>query len=121
MTERILQAADLSIRRGCGFGLIAVATTMVGLASDMALATSGAAIMLALMGAILALKGFRAPQRSYRTTEVWLLIDRRHDLPEGEAQAVIGRILRERYFWHAGWAATIAAGLWLLSVVLRLL
>ena len=121
MTARIHQAADLSIRRGCGFGLIAVATTMVGLASDMALATSGAAIMLALMGAILALKGFRAPHRSYRTTELWLLIDRRHELPEDAAQAVIGGILRDRYFWHAGWAAVIAAGMWLLSVALRLL
>lgn len=120
MTARIHQAADLSIRRGCGFGLIAVATTMVGLASDMALATSGAAVMLALMGAILTLKGFRAPQRGYRTTELWLLLERDHGLPEAEAQAVIGRILRARYFWHAQWAGGIAAALWMLSLTLRL-
>ncbi len=121
MDQRIRALADLSIRRGCGFGLIAVATAMVGLGHDAALATSGGAIMVGLMGAVLALKAFRAPRRSYRKTELWLLLERDHGLPEASAQPVIGRILRERYYWHAQWAAVMAAGLWALSVVLRLL
>ena len=120
MEDRIRQLADISIRRGCGFGLLAVATAMVGMAHDIALAAYGGAVMVALMGAILMLKGFRAPQRGYRSTELWLLLERRHGLPEGEAQAVIGGILRERYYWHAQWAGGIAAGLWLLSLGLRL-
>jgi|JI10StandDraft_1071094.scaffolds.fasta_scaffold153515_2 hypothetical protein len=121
MEDRIRQCADISIRRGCGFGLLAVSTAMVGVAHDVALAAYGGSIMVALMAAVLALKGFRAPQRRYHTTELWLLLERRHDLPEGRAQAVIGGILRDRYYWHAQWAAGIAAALWLLSVSLRLL
>lgn len=120
MEARIRECADLSIRRGCGFGLLAVATAMVGVAHDVALAAYGGAIMVALMGAILLLKGLRAPRRGYRTTELWLLLEREHGLPESDAQAVIGRILRDRYYWHAQWAGGIAAALWVLSITLRL-
>ena len=120
MQDRIRQSADISIRRGCGFGLLAVSTAMVGVAHDMALAAYGGAVMLALMGAILGLKGLRAPYRSYRTTELWLLLDRNHGLPEASAQPVIGGILRDRYYWHARWTAALSLGLWLLSLLLRL-
>ena len=121
MEDRIRRLADLSIRRGCGFGLLAVSTAMVGVAHDAALAAYGGAVMVALMGAVLVLKGFRAPGRLYRKTELWLLLDREHGLPEAKAQAVIGGILRDRYYWHARWAATIALALWLLSLGLRFL
>ncbi|BBK29702.1 hypothetical protein EDC65_5347 [Stella humosa] len=94
---------------------------MVGVGHDIALAAYGGAIMLALMGTILALKGFQAPRRRYRTTELWLLLDRDHGLPEASAQAVIGATLRERYYWHARWAAGISLGLWLLSLLLRMI
>ena len=53
MVERIRALADVSIRRGCGFGLIAIATAMVGVGHDIALAAYGGSIMVALMGAML--------------------------------------------------------------------
>ncbi|MGE0714220.1 MAG: hypothetical protein AB7P02_02155 [Alphaproteobacteria bacterium] len=118
--DQIRQLADLSIRRGCGFGMLAVATAMVGVADDVALASYGGAIMMALMAAILFLKGLRAPQRRYRSTELWLLLDKRHGLPEERAQAVIGGILRERYFLHARVATAVAAFLWIVSLLVRL-
>lgn len=120
MVERISTLADVSIRRGCGFGLIAVATAMVGVGHDIALAAYGGSIMVALMGAILLLKGYRAPKRRYKTTELWLLLERDHGLPEARAQEVIGGILRERYYWHARRAAVVAGVLWGLSLVIRL-
>jgi hypothetical protein len=119
MVERIRALADVSIRRGCGFGLIAIATAMVGVGHDIALAAYGGSIMVALMGAILVAKGISATRRSYKRTELWLLLDRDHGLPEARAQAVIGAILRERYYWHARRAAAVAGVLWSISLVLR--
>jgi hypothetical protein len=118
--ERVRYFADLSIRRGCSFGLLAIATAVVGMASDMKLASKAAAIGMSLMAAILLLKALRAPTRSYKRTEVWVMLDKRHDFPEPRAQQVFGNLLRERYMWHAEVAAVGAVVLWLLSFMLQL-
>jgi hypothetical protein len=118
--ERIRYFADLSIRRGCSFGLLAIATSVIGMASDMKLATRAAAIWMSLMAAILLLKALQAPKRSYKRTELWILIEKRHEFPEQRAQQVFGNILRDRYVWHAEVAAIGAVLLWLLSFVLLL-
>ena len=117
--ERIKLYADLSIRRGCGFALLGIATFMVGMSSDAVLAFRSGAIMVSIVLATLLLKGMRAPTRSYKKTEVWILLDKRHDLPEPRAQQVFGTILRERYFWHAEVAALAALGLWIITFGLR--
>jgi hypothetical protein len=118
--ERLRYFADLSIRRGCSFGLLAIGTAVIGMASDMGLATRGAAIGMSLMAAILLLKAMQARTRSYKRTELWILIDKRHEFPETRAQQLFGNILRERYIWHAEVAAAGAALLWLLSFMLQL-
>jgi hypothetical protein len=117
--NRIRTYADLSIRRGCGFALLGIATFMVGMASDAVLAFRSGAIMVSLMMAILLLKGFRAPRRNYKTTEVWILMDKRHGLPESRAQQVFGSVLRDRYLWHAEIVALAALGLWIIAFGLR--
>lgn len=76
--ERLRYYADLSIRRGCSFGLLAIGTGVVGMASDMRLATKAAAIGMSLMVAILLLKAMQAPRRSYKRTELWILIEKKH-------------------------------------------
>jgi hypothetical protein len=119
--QRVQDCADQSIRRGCGFGFLAVATAMVGMSSEMALAMKMGAIGTSLMAAILVLKGLNAPRRNFKHTEVWILLDRRHNFPDGRAQAVIGNILRERYLWHATWVASAAVTLWLVSFLLNVL
>ena len=113
--DRIQQCADLSIRRGCGFGFLGISTSMVGMVSEMALAMKMGAIGTSLMVVILLLKGLRAPIRNYKHTELWILLDKQHDLPEPRAQQVIGNILRDRYLWHATWAALAATLLWFLA------
>lgn len=110
--ERIRYYADLSIRRGCGFGLLAIATAMVGMGHDILLAAKSGAIMLTVMWSVLVAKGLRAPAKSYRRTEVWILLDKRHDLPEYRAQEVFGYVMRERYLWHAQVVAVVALILW---------
>jgi hypothetical protein len=118
--ERIRHYADISIRRGCGFGFLAIATAMVGTSSEMLLSAKIGATSLTLMSMILVLKAVQAPGRSYKRTEVWIMLNHRHDLPEPRAQQVFGNILRERYLWHATVAASVALLLWLLTFSIRL-
>jgi hypothetical protein len=66
------------------------------------------------------LKAIQAPSRSYRRTEVWIMLNQRHELPEARAQQIFGNILHERYMWHATVAATLALALWLTTFVIRL-
>jgi hypothetical protein len=118
--DRIKYFADVSIRRACGFGLIAIATAAVGVSSDALLALKLAAICATAMVAILLAKAMQAPTRNYKRTEVWLLLDKRHDLPEARAQQVFGNILRDRYMWHATVTAGAAAFLWLATLAVAL-
>jgi hypothetical protein len=118
--EQIRHFADISIRRGCAFGFLAIMTTMVGTSSQMLLSAKIGATLLTLMSIILVLKAVQAPSRNYKRTEVWILLGHRHDLPEARAQQVFGSILRERYLWHATVAASIAMALWLLTLSIRL-
>lgn len=117
--DRIVYFTDVSIRRGCGFGFLAIATSMVGLYTDVVLALRTGAMGVTLMMLILLLKGLNAPSRSYRHTEVWLLLDKSHGLPEQRAQQVFGSILRERYYWHATMTGLAALFLWLLAFVVH--
>ncbi len=119
--ERIREYADISIRRACGFGFLAIATAMVGTCSEILLSAKIGATSLTLMSMILVLKAVQAPSRSYKRTEVWTMLDRRHDLPEMRAQQVFGDILRERYMWHATLAASMALLLWCATFAIRLL
>lgn len=121
MIERIRDCADVSIRRGCGFALIGIFSAVVGMAHEAIVAVRGAAVMVSLMAAILILRALRAPVRSYRRTETWILLDKRHDLPEPRAQGVIGSILQDRYLWHAQVTAAAALVLWLAVFALRAL
>lgn len=118
--DRIRYLADLSIRRACGFGLIAIATATVGMSSDAVLALKLAAICASAMVAILVVKGLQAPTRNYKRTEVWIMLEKRHDLPEERAQQVFGNILRDRYMWHATVTATAAGILWLATLAVTL-
>lgn len=118
--ERIREYADISIGRACGFGFLAVATAMIGTCSEVLLSAKIGATSLTLMSMILVLKAVQAPRRSYKRTEVWILLNRRHDLPETRAQQVFGDILRERYLWHATTAASLALLLWSITFAIRL-
>jgi hypothetical protein len=119
--ERVRHLADLSIRRGCGFGLIAIATAMTGMAGDIAMAVKGGAVMTTLMGAVLVIKAMRAPATNYRRTEVWIMLDKRIDgWPPHRLQQLIGGTLRERYLWHAEMTAMVAFALWTMALVIAL-
>ncbi len=119
--EQIRFFADLSIRRACGFGFLAIATASIACVWDMQIAVKMAATGVSFMAAILLWKAMEAPGKRYRRTEVFLLMNRTHDFPEARAQQVFGNILRERYLWHATVTAVAAAVLWLLMFLLMLI
>lgn len=112
--DRIRQFAELSVRRACGFAALAIGTLMVGLSADPMLALRGGAVSSTLLGTVLLFKALRARQTDYRRTELWILLDRRHDLPEAQAPQVISGVLSEVFMRYAEVSAWIAFLFWVL-------
>lgn len=116
----IERAAEQSVARGVGFGALAIALVVAGLAGFPLLALKSGAALALLMWAILRLKALQAPRRPYKHTEVWLLLDPRPNWPAPVVQQLIGTALKralERYAWFV---LAVAVGLWLASLALAL-
>ena len=118
--EEIRRSGEAVIQRALLFTTLAVVTTMIGFMAEPGRAFAVGAALTALAGAVLALKGLWAPRRPYRRTEVWLLLDRKVPLPEPQAQAVFGRILRQLYYGYAKLPLAVAVLLWVLGLIFRL-
>ena len=112
------RAAEQSVARGVGFGALAIALVVAGLAGYPQLALRSGAALALLMWAILRLKALRAPRRPYKRTEVWLLLDPRPAWPAEVAQRLIGEALRRTLERYARFVLVAAIGLWLASLVL---
>jgi hypothetical protein len=113
--------ADISIRRGCGFALIAVFTAMVGFSADPYIAVRLGAFMVTTAAVILLWRGQTAPRRNFRDTEVWLMVRALNDaprLPKERMQSLIGAALADSYFRHARIAAYIAVTMWAVALLM---
>lgn len=108
--------ADLSVKRGCAFALLAIVTVMTGLAGTPLLALKSGAILLTMMVAVLAFRAQIARNQSCRRTEVWIMLGQQRRPPEAMAQRVIGEALRDAYWRYAELAAAGALLLWLLAL-----
>ena len=106
--DDIRRYAELSVRRGCGFALMAVATAMVGFSSEPWIAVRVGAIFVLMGAVVLFWKGRTARLRNYRRTEVWLMIEDAPALPRDRLQDMIGGALSDVYFRHARLAAYMA-------------
>jgi multisubunit Na+/H+ antiporter MnhB subunit len=115
--DQIHRLAVLSVRRGCGFAGLAIATVMAGLMFDHALAFKSGAALTAIVAIVLLFRGIVAPRRNFRETEVWYLLPRDSRPPGDHGGRVINGILRDVYLQHAEWAAVIAVGLWLVPFI----
>jgi hypothetical protein len=115
--DRIRVLAELSVRRGCGFAALAICTIMFGLFATPLIAVRTGAVLTTLTAAVLFYKGQQALGRNYRHTELWIMLDRNHGLPESYAGRIINTVLRDVYLRHADGAALIALVLWSLVVV----
>lgn len=109
MSPEVRQAAYISTARGCGFVALGIVTLMIGFVyqPSMSLRIGGACFLIAAL--ILILKARRAPQRPFRDTEVWLLLDEQHRPNRAFAQTAIAHARAEALYHFAHMAATIAA------------
>lgn len=121
MTEpiehRVRSLAVQSVGRGCFFAALGIWCVMIGLIAEPLQAIKAGAILTMLVGCVLLLKAGRVTRVSYKQTEVWILLDRRIELSPQVAQRIITVTLREIYLKYAFYAATFAAGFWLMALV----
>ena len=118
--QRLQQAAEISVARGCGFAALAIFTFMVGFAGDIRLSLAVGGCMALLATFVLVIKALNTERTSYKRTEVWIMLEPEdRPLPE-VAQKVIGQALREVYLRFAIHAAKLALGLLAASFLIRL-
>ncbi len=106
--DDIRRYAELSVRRGCGFALMAIVTAMVGFSGEPWIAVRSGAMFVLIAALVLFWRGWTARRRNYRHTEVWLMIEDAPALPRDRLQAMIGGALADVYFAHARLAAYVA-------------
>lgn len=115
--ERIRAAARCSVSRGCTFAFLGITVFSISLIAWPWLAMKAEADLMTVGWLILLLRSRCARTADYRRTETWLILERRHGLPEAQAQPIIAGILAETYRHHADLAATLALLLWALCGV----
>lgn len=106
--EDIRRHAEVSVRRGCAFALMAIVTAMVGFSGAPWIAVRSGAVFVLIVAVVLCWRGSTARRRNYRHTEVWLMIEDAPALPRERLQTMIGGALAEVYFAHARVAACVA-------------
>lgn len=117
LPARIRVAAETSVGRAAGFAALAIGCVVLALSSYSVLALRTGAVLCLLAAAILYQRALAAPERPYRRTEIWLILDRPRNLPEELAQRLIGETLRSTLERYARWYAAAAAGFWLVSLI----
>ncbi|MDP2377198.1 MAG: hypothetical protein A3D94_05920 [Alphaproteobacteria bacterium RIFCSPHIGHO2_12_FULL_66_14] len=114
--DDIKRCAELSVRRGCGFALMAIVTAMVGFSAEPWIAIRSGAVFVLIAAAVLFWKGWTARTRNYRHTEVWLMIEDAPALPRERLQTMIGGALADVYFHHARVAAYMAIAMCIIGL-----
>ncbi len=120
----LTQAADLSIRRACGFAGLGIGMVMLALSHDLALSLHMGSELLALLTLGLVFAGWRATRRNLRDSEVWLELvanGAARGVDRAEISPRLGAKLRERLFWHAERMALAALLFWTTAGLLNLL
>jgi hypothetical protein len=120
--DSVRVAADISIRRACGFAGLGIGTVMLAFSYSLPLALRAGAALTAAVCLSLVLSAWRAKRRDVRRTEVWTLLPSTagafiRSLPPREAQALLSRVLRQRLLWHAERAGWLAVTLWGLTLL----
>jgi hypothetical protein len=118
--QKVEQLAMLSVSRAVGFGALAIGTLMIGLSADLLNCLKAGGILSLIMSLVLLMKGFQAPQRDYRRTEVWIMLNPDDRPSAAVAQDMIGDALKRTYLTFAFHAAIVSGGLLLLTAALSL-
>lgn len=116
--EKLEALAEFSVARGCGFALLAIFTTMIGLSPEPPLMLKCGAILSLMACMTLILKAATASSRSHRSTELWVLLKPDERPSEAVAQRVIGQVLRDAYLRFALYFAMGSGALLVMVIVL---
>ncbi len=119
--DLIDRLAVISVARGCGFGGLAIATTMVGASSNIVWSLQFGGLGFLLMAVILFLRGARSEHFPFKRSEVWIMLEKTERPPEAVAARMIARARREAHLRFAYAAALIAAAMLGFAVILRLI
>lgn len=117
--DRIRYLADLSVRRGAGLGLVAIALVVMALHYDIALALNALAVLLTVEAATLFLLGMRSHRVPCQRREVWAMMDGEHGMGD-RVQRVISEIMRETFRAYGGRLVGPVLAAWVLDVGLAL-
>jgi hypothetical protein len=118
--QKVEELALISVSRAVGFAALAIGTLMVGLSSDLLNCLKAGGILTLITSLVLVMKGVKAPQRDYKRTEVWIMMNPDDRPSANVAQEMIGEALRRIYFTFALHAAFISGGLLLLAMAFSL-
>lgn len=109
--DRIEYLADVIVRRGCGFALLAICMVMLGLSYDLLLCLKSGAVLEALHGVVLGLFAYNAPRWNHRSTELWILLDKGADLPPNYPPEQLLEVMRKTYLRYAEMAGVVTLAL----------
>ncbi len=109
--DRIEYLADVIVRRGCGFALLATCMVMLGLSYDLLLCLKSGAILEALHGSVLGLFAYNAPRWNHKSTELWVLLNKGADLPPNYPPEQLLEVLRKTYLRYAEMAGVVTLAL----------
>lgn len=113
--DRIRYFADLSVRRGAGLGLVAIALVVMALHFDRLLAMHALAILLTFEAGLLFLLSRRAHHVPYQRREVFALMDGEHGMGD-RVQRVVSEIMRETFLAYGRRLVGPVAAAWVLDV-----
>ena len=106
--------------RACGFAALGISVVILALSYDLSLALRAGAVLTLMLLTVLVYRGYSALNQDYKRTEVYLLLDRKLDLPPVVAQQLVGRTLRATYYRYARVAGGTACVMWAGSLAARL-
>ena len=106
--------------RACGFGSLAIFCVMVGMSFMPRLAFQAGGFLTTMMAFILIMKAHEARTKDYRSTEMWLYLEKDERPPAAYAQWASATVLRETYLTFALWTSMIAIALWVIALVFGL-
>jgi hypothetical protein len=115
--EAIERVAHVSVGRACGFGGLAILCFMVGLSYEPHLSAKVGGMFSLIMTGILVFKALAAESTPYKRTETWLMLEEHERPSPAVAQAVIGGVLRDVFFWYARHSAFVAVALFVIATI----
>jgi hypothetical protein len=111
MLDIVEKLAEFTVARACGFAMLAILVTIVGLVDSPVIALKTGAVLSLLTSMILLLKAALAETKPHRATELWLLLKPEERPHEAVAQRIIALALREAFLRFALYFASGAAAM----------